>query len=213
MKQKRFKTPLVTINRLSIYYRYLESLKETEEGRNLETISSRKISIATGVNPAQVRKDLAYFGEFGKRGIGYPVIDLGKELRNILGLNKEWPVVIAGAGNLGKALAYYPGLEKRGFLVKGIFDNDPKKIGKRFNNIFIYSVEDMEKYICEWNTRIGILTVPANFAQNIADKMILGGIKSILNFAPVYLKLSHGVRIQNIDVSIELEGLTYYLNS
>jgi len=212
MKKNRTRIPSVTINRLSIYYRYLERLSETEKGRNLKTISSQKISQITGINSTQVRKDLAYFGEFGKRGIGYPINNLVKELRKILGLDKKWKIIIVGAGNLGKALINYQGFKKRGFLVKGIFDNNSTKIGKKIDNILIYDVKDMEEFIREWNIQIGILAVPANSAQNIANKMVAGGIESILNFAPICLKLLPKIKINNVDLSIELDGLTYYLN-
>ena len=211
-KQNKFKIPPVTINRLSIYYRYLEKLAETEEEGNLKTISSAKISQITGINSTQVRKDLAYFGEFGQRGIGYPIKNLGKELKKILGLDKEWHIIISGGGNLGKALTNYEGFKKRGFLVRGIFDNNSEKIGTRLNNVLIYDIENMEKLIRKWNIKIGVLAVPVNFSQNIAEKMVAGGIKSILNFAPIQLKLFPEIKINNVDLSIELEGLTYYLN-
>jgi len=209
---KKKSIPSITINRLSIYHRCLEKILETETEKELKIISSFKIAEMTGMNSAQIRKDLAYFGEFGKRGIGYPVIDLGKELKKILGLDKKWSVIIAGTGNLGKALVKYKGFQKRGFIIKGIFDNNPSKIGKKLNHIFIYDIKEVEKFIQAENINIGILVVPADSAQEVADKMVAGGIKAILNFAPVHIVLPPEIKIHNVDLSIEFEGLTYYLS-
>ena len=210
MKKKNI--PSVTINRLSIYHRCLEKISETEKEKELKVISSFKIAEMTGINSAQIRKDLAYFGEFGKRGIGYPVIDLEKELKKILGLDKKWPVIIAGAGNLGKALVKYKGFQKRGFIIKGIFDNNPSKIGKRLGHIFIYNIKEIKKFIQTENISIGIIVVQADSAQEVANKMVAGGIKAILNFAPVHIVLPSEIKIHNVDLSIEFEGLTYYLS-
>jgi len=204
--------PSVTINRLCIYHRCLEKIIKVEGKKESIFISSSKIAAMTGINPAQIRKDLAYFGEFGKRGIGYPVLNLVKELENILGLDRKWSVIIAGAGNLGKALVRYKGFQKRGFLIKGIFDKDHFKIGKKIGHIFVYDIEQMEKFIKTENIDIGILVVPAESAQEVADKMVKGGIKAILNFAPLRLTLPPEVKIHNVDLSFEFEGLTYYLN-
>ena len=210
MKQKSI--PSITINRLSVYHRCLEKIAETEKEKDLKIISSFKIAEMTGINSAQIRKDLAYFGEFGKRGVGYPLIDLSRELRKILGLDREWSVIIAGAGNLGKALVKYKGFKKRGFTIKGIFDNNPSKIGKKLGHIFIYDIKEMEKFIQTENINIGVLVVPADYAQEVADKMVAGGIKAILNFAPIHIILPPEIKIHNVDLSIEFEGLTYYLS-
>jgi len=207
---KKKSIPSITINRLSIYHRCLEKFTEKEKG--LEVISSFKIAEMTGINSAQIRKDLAYFGEFGKRGIGYPLIGLSRELKKILGLDKKWLVIIAGAGNLGKALVRYKGFQKRGFIIKGIFDNNPSKIGKKLSHIFIYDIKEVKKFIQVENINIGILVVPADSAQEVADKMVAGGIKAILNFAPVHIILPPEIKIHNVDLSIEFEGLTYYLS-
>jgi redox-sensing transcriptional repressor len=204
--------PSITINRLSIYHRCLEKILETGKGKELEIISSFEISEMTGINSAQIRKDLAYFGEFGRRGLGYPLIDLNRELKKILGLDKEWSIIIAGAGNLGKALVKYKGFQKRGFIIKGIFDNNPSKIGEKLGHIFIYDIKEVEKFIQTENINIGILVVPADSAQEVADKMVAGGIQAILNFAPTHLILPPKIKIHNVDLSIEFEGLTYYLN-
>lgn len=209
---KRKNIPSVTINRLSIYHRCLEKLIENIKKRKPKYISSSEIAQMTGINSTQIRKDLAYFGEFGKRGIGYPLIDLRRELEKILGLDKKWSVIIAGAGNLGKALVKYEGFQKRGFVIKGIFDNSSLKIGKKLGHIFIYDIKEIEKFIQAEKINIGIIVVLADSAQEVADKMVAGGIKAILNFAPVHITLPPEIKIHNVDLSIEFEGLTYYLN-
>ena len=210
MRQK--KIPYVAINRLSIYYRCLERISEVKNLGDFEVISSSEMAEITGINSAQIRKDLAYFGEFGKRGVGYSLKNLSKELKNILGLDKKWPIIIVGAGNLGQALINYKGLEKRGFVIEGIFDNSTIKIGKRLRQIIIQDVKEIENFIKKKNIKIAVLTVPATSAQEVADRMVRGGIKAILNFAPIRIILSPEVKIHNVDLSIEFEGLTYYLS-
>ena len=212
MSLKKKNIPSVTINRLSIYHRCLEKILETQNEEDLKIVPSFKIEEMTGINSAQIRKDLAYFGEFGKRGLGYPLIDLSRELKKILGLDKKWSVIIAGAGNLGKALVKYKGFQKKGFTIKGIFDNNPSKIGKKLGHIFIYDIKEIEKIIQAENINIGILVVPADSAQEVADKMVAGGVRAILNFAPVHIILPPEIKIHNVDLSIEFEGLTYYLS-
>jgi len=209
---KKRNIPSVVVNRLCIYHRCLEKIIKAEDKKEPLFISSSEISTLTGINSAQIRKDLAYFGQFGKRGRGYLAINLVKELEKILGLDKKWLTIIVGAGNLGKALARYEGFRKRGFLIKGIFDQDPLKIGKKIGNISIYDIKEMEKFIRDKSIDIGLLVVPAEFAQEVADKMVAGGIKAILNFAPLRLSLPPEVRIHNVDLSLEFEGLTYYLS-
>ena len=206
------KIPYVAINRLSIYYRCLERISEVKNLGDFEVISSSEMAEITGINSAQIRKDLAYFGEFGKRGVGYSLKNLSKELKNILGLDKKWPIIIVGAGNLGQALINYKGLEKRGFVIEGIFDNSPIKIGKKLRQIIIQDVKEIENFIKKKNIKIAVLTVPAISAQEVADRMVRGGIKAILNFAPIRIILSPEVKIHNVDLSIEFEGLTYYLS-
>ena len=210
---KRKNIPSITINRLSIYHRCLEKILETEKEEEFKIISSFGIAEITGINSAQIRKDLAYFGEFGKRGLGYPLVNLNRELKKILGLDKKWSVIIAGAGNLGKALVKYKGFQKRGFIIKGIFDNSSLKIGKKLDHIFIYDIKEIEKFIQTENISIGIIVVPADSAQEVADKMVAGGVRAILNFAPVHIVLPPEIKIHNVDLSIEFEGLTYYLIS
>lgn len=209
---KRKSIPHITINRLSIYYRCLEKIVEAENKKDYYIISSSKIAEMTGINSAQIRKDLAYFGQFGKRGMGYYIKNLLLELRKILGLDKRWSVIIAGAGNLGQALVNYRGFKKRGFIIKGIFDNNPLNIGKKLDHVYIYDIEEMEKFVRKKNIMIGVLTVSANSAQEVANKMVKSGIRAILNFAPTHLILPPEIKLHNVDLSIEFEGLTYYLS-
>ncbi len=172
--------PPITINRLSIYYRYLEKIIKTESKRESIIISSSKIAEMTGINSAQIRKNLAYFGEFGKRSLGYPLIDLSRELKKILGLDKKWLVIIAGAGNLGQVLIKYKGFKKESFIIKGVFDNNPVTIDKKIDYIFIYDIKEMEKFIQSEKMNIDVLAVPPSSAQEVADKMVTSGIKAIL---------------------------------
>lgn len=212
-KNNKKNIPKATINRLSIYNRCLDFLTETDFTIKKKTISSAEISELTGISAEQFRKDLAYFGEFGKRGVGYPLNELVAALKVILGSSKKWDIIIAGAGNLGKALLRYKGFQKRGFIIRGIFDNSKSKIGKEIEGIKVYNIKDVEIFIKEKNIKIGIIAVPVKFAQKIAEQMMAGGIKSILNFAPTTIKHPDHVRINSIDISIELERLVYFISS
>ncbi len=185
---------------------------ETKINNPLLTISSSRLSDITGINPYQIRKDLSYFGEFGKRGIGYPVIELAAQLKEILKSNQTWNLVLVGAGNLGTAFLRYRGFARRGFIIKAVFDNDNRKIGQKIGNMRIRHIQEMEKYLKSKKIIMGIITVPARSAQEVADLMISAGIKSILNFAPINLKHPQEIMIQNIDIAIELERLVYYLS-
>ncbi|MDD4362904.1 MAG: redox-sensing transcriptional repressor Rex [Atribacterota bacterium] len=210
-KQKKTNVPQATINRLSIYHRSLELLIEAEEGNIAENISSSELAKITGITSSQIRKDLSYFGEFGKRGIGYPVLKLIGVLRDILIANKKWDVIMVGAGNIGKAFLRYKGFQKRGFTIKAAFDIDKDKIGKTIDSTKVIHIQHMENFIKENRIKIGIITVPSECAQDVAEKMIAGGIKSILNFAPVSIRHPKNVRVNHIDIAIELEKLVYYL--
>lgn len=204
-------TPQATIDRLSIYHRTLVSLIEESKGKNLSTISSSKLSEITGVKSYQIRKDFSYFGEFGKRGIGYPVLELTAILKEILKSNQKWNLVLVGVGNLGTALLHYKGFSKRGFRIRAVFDNDLVKVGKKVGNIRIRHIQEMEMFLREQKIQIAIIAVPVQFAQEVADKMVAGGVKSILNFAPISIKHPPEISIKHIDIAIELEKLVYYL--
>ncbi|MGI6425059.1 MAG: redox-sensing transcriptional repressor Rex [Tepidanaerobacteraceae bacterium] len=204
---RKFKIPDATIGRLSLYSRYL---KEADE-KGITTISSQHIAKATGVTPAQVRKDLAYFGEFGTRGVGYNSRELYNYIMKILGLDKRWSIAIIGAGNLGRALSQYKGFQQRGFDVICIFDNDPKKIGKKLANIDIYSLDMLEEKVKELDIDLGIIAVPALAAQDVADKLVSVGIRGIINFAPVNITVTENIILRRVDLAAQLEYLTYYL--
>ena len=204
---KNLKIPEATIVRLSVYSRFLEQADK----KGIVTISSGEIAEGVGVSPAQVRKDLAYFGEFGTRGVGYNVKDLLKHTLKILGLNGKWSVVVLGAGNLGSALVSYRGFRERGFDIMGVFDNDLSKIGKRLMDLEVMGTEKLDQVIRENNVKIGILTVPASAAQEAANQIINSGIKAILNFAPTVLSVPENVEVRDIDLSTRLEILTFHL--
>jgi redox-sensing transcriptional repressor len=201
------KIPEATITRLSVYSRFLVELDK----KNTVTISSNEIAEGVGVSPAQVRKDLAYFGEFGTRGVGYNVKDLHNYIIKILGLDHDWHVVMVGAGRLGTALSMYDGFRQRGFKVVGIFDTDPQKIGQKINGVEICPLEHLEEIAKAEEARIGIITVPATEAQDVADKLINAGVKSILNFAPRNLNVPLDVEVRNVDLAVNLEVLTFNL--
>lgn len=204
---KALKIPEATIVRLSVYSRFLEQADK----KGIVTTSSGEIAEGAGVSPAQVRKDLAYFGEFGTRGVGYNVKDLLRHTLKILGLNGAWNVVVIGAGNLGSALVSYRGFKERGFNIVGVFDNDLTKIGKRLVNLEVMGTEKLRQVISENDVRIGIITVPASAAQDAANLLINAGIRAILNFAPTVLNVPDEIEMRDMDLSTRLELLTFRL--
>jgi redox-sensing transcriptional repressor len=204
---RKYKIPDATIGRLSLYSRYLSEADE----KGITTVSSQNIAKATGVTPAQVRKDLAYFGEFGTRGVGYNSRELYNHIMKILGLDKKWPVAIIGAGNLGKALSQYKGFYERGFDITCIFDSDPGKIGKKLANIEIFSLESLEEEINKYGVKMAIIAVPAVSAQEVADRLVKAGVKGILNFAPININVGRNVLLRRVDLAAQLEYLTFYL--
>ena len=206
---KTLKIPEATVIRLSVYSRYLSQV----DRKGLVTTSSGEIAEGVGVSPAQVRKDLAYFGEFGTRGVGYNVKDLHRHIMKILGLNKRWKVVIVGAGNLGTALCMYGGFRERGFEVVGIFDNDPEKIGYKLNGIEIFPISKLEEIVADTNAEIGIIAVPSEHAQDIAEMFSKTEIQAVLNFAPRVLNLPDQLELRNVDLSVNLEILTFNLKT
>ncbi|OPX88077.1 MAG: Redox-sensing transcriptional repressor Rex [Pelotomaculum sp. PtaB.Bin104] len=205
---KTLKVPEATITRLSVYSRFLEQL----ERKGIVTVSSVEIAEGVGVGPAQVRKDLAYFGEFGTRGVGYNVKDLMRYTRKILGIDEPWPLILVGAGNLGFALSAYKGFNERGFSIVGVFDNDQNKVGKKINNLEVSPLKKMPEIIAEYNVKIGIIAVPQYAAQEIADLMVKNGLQAILNYAPVALNIPDNIVLRNVDMSVKLETLTFNLS-
>ena len=197
----------MTIHRLSVYTRCLLQLEED----GVKTISSQEMADRFNLNSAQVRKDLAYFGEFGVRGIGYYVAGLKAELQRILGLDRQWPVVLVGFGNLGSALFHYKGFGRQGFRIAAIVDDDPAKVAREVDSVPVVHSRDLAREARARGIQIAIVAVPAESAQAVTDQLVGAGIRAILNFAPARLKVPREVRLQNVDLSIELETLSFYL--
>jgi redox-sensing transcriptional repressor len=198
--------PEATVGRLPLYLRALVEMAEN----GTSTVSSEVLGEATAVNSAKVRKDLSHLGSYGTRGVGYDVAYLIHQIRRELGLTQHWPIVIAGIGNLGHALANYRGFAERGFLPAALIDNDPNKIGEVVGDLPVRSVEDLTAIAREHDALIGIISTPAAAAQQVADSMVNAGIRSILNFAPVALAVPEGVSVRKVDLAVELQILTYY---
>jgi redox-sensing transcriptional repressor len=201
------KIPEMTIRRLSVYTRCLLQLEED----GVKTISSQELAERFSLNSAQVRKDLAYFGEFGVRGIGYYVSGLKAELQRILGLDREWAVALVGFGNLGSALFHYKGFGRQGFRIAVVIDDDAAKIGREVDSVPIVSSRDMAREIKARGIQIAIVAVPPEAAQTVTEQLVAAGIKAVLNFAPTRLRVTRDVRLKNVDLSIELETLSFYL--
>ena len=201
------KVPEMTIRRLSVYTRCLAQLEEDE----ITTISSQELANRFGLNSAQVRKDLAYFGEFGVRGIGYYVAGLKAELQKILGLDREWAVALIGFGNLGSALFHYKGFGRQGFRIAVVIDDDAGKIGREVDGVPVVSSRDMAREIKARGIQIAIVAVPPEAAQIVTEQLVAAGIKAVLNFAPIRLRVARDIRLKNVDLSIELETLSFYL--
>lgn len=199
--------PEPTIGRIAIYLRTLR-LAERE---GMVTLSSADIEARTGINSGQVRKDLSYFGEFGKPGLGYAVAPLVERLARIMRLEREQAVMIVGAGNMGTALTGYTGLYESGFRLKAIYDNNFSKIGRKIWDLEILDVERMPEINAEMGVQIGIITTPAAAAQAVADLMVASGVLVILNFAPIRVTVPKGVVVRNVDLTQELQILCYYL--
>src|SRR5437763_1429542 len=198
-----------TVRRLSAYLRFLEDF----EGRGLATISSEELAKRGGTTSAQVRKDLSFFGSFGKRGLGYSVPELSHQLREILGLGREWRVVIIGAGKIGAALAQYRGFRQRGFAILGAYDNNPDKIGKTVEGMDVRDISQIERDFAKQLPDIVVLTVPAEEAQTILDRVVKTGVKAVLNFAPTQLQAPADVTVKTVNMAMELEGLSFALTN
>ncbi|HNU23777.1 MAG TPA: redox-sensing transcriptional repressor Rex [Mesotoga sp.] len=200
------KIPKPTIKRLAVYHRCLENMVIS----GVASVSSNDLAERLGIKASQVRKDLSYFGEFGKRGVGYSTKHLLDSISEILGIRKKWKTCIVGMGNLGMALANYPGLENSGFISKALFDNNPNKIGIPMpNDLVIESTEVLEEIVKKRQIEIGVITVPANAAQIIADLLADAGVKGIVNFAPIRLTLPPGISNEEIDISVSFRSLAF----
>jgi len=202
------KIPEATVKRLSLYLNCI-----AEVGNSNSRISSEKLAKLARVNPAQVRRDLSYLGSLGTRGVGYDLSTLKNQLNIALGLVEGWSAIIVGAGNLGSALAQYEGFEDKGFAIVGLYDVDSKKISTKIAGLVVKHIEKINDDIKKYKVAIGIITTPSEFAQDTANLLIAGGIKSILNFAPSRIESTDsGVVIKNVDLSQELQVLSYYLD-
>jgi redox-sensing transcriptional repressor len=198
----------LTTNRLSVYLRCLNEL----DGAGVRTISSQSLAEQFHLNAPQIRKDLAYFGEFGVRGVGYYVRDLKRHLRQILGLDQKLRVAIMGAGNLGLALADYPGFRMEGFEIAALFDNRNEKVGQQSRGgVPIYDIGDLKKIARRDAVRIAVIAVPAGAAQNVLNLVVASGIKAILNFSPGTLEVPPEVKLKSVDLTVSLESLSFFL--
>ena len=198
--------PEATVGRLPVYLRALVDMAE----QGSATVSSEELAEAAGVNSAKVRKDLSHLGTYGTRGVGYDVAYLIHQIRRELGLTQHWPVLIAGVGNLGHALANYHGFGERGFKVVALVDADRGKVGERVDGLVIRHIDELPQIVREQEVAIGLICTPAPVAQDVADRMVEAGIRSILNFAPTVLSVESGVSLRKVDLSIELQILAFY---
>lgn len=203
---KKEKIPKATIARLPLYLRSLSELAE----KGVPVVSSYELAELSGGNAAQLRKDLSYFGEFGTRGVGYDVEHLLYQISKFLGLTRDRNIAIIGMGRLGPALLGYQGFKEKGFKITAVFDNDIRKIGKKLNNIEVLDIDLMEGVIKEENIEIGVITVPAVAAQQVANRLVAAGIKAILNFAPTKIEVPEDVTLRQVDLAVELQILSYH---
>ena len=198
-----------TVRRLSAYLQFLED----SEDNGQTTISSTELATRGGTTSAQVRKDLSFFGSFGKRGLGYSVAELKGRLREILGLAQDWKVIIVGAGKIGAALAHYREFHERGFFITAAFDSSPAKIGKRIDDVPVYDVAKLEEHIARDAPDIVVLAVPGDQAQAMLDRVVRCGVKAVLTFAPTQLHAPPDVAVKAVNMATELEGLTFSLTN
>ena len=192
--------------RLPLYYRALLEVSEQSVG----TVSSEQLAGLAGVNAAKVRKDLSYLGSYGTRGVGYDVDYLMREITQELGLTQDWPVLIVGLGNLGRALANYRGFGARGFRIVALVDADPEKIGERIGEMAIETLDALPTIVADRQVAIGVIATPAHAAQSVTDRLVAAGVRSILNFAPAVVTVPDGVSIRKVDLATELQILAFY---
>jgi redox-sensing transcriptional repressor len=200
--------PDIIVSRLPLYLRVLQQIEQHGQ----RVTSSRELAKRLGLTAAQIRKDLSQFGEFGKQGTGYPVKALIERLQNILHIDQVWKLAVVGAGDVGHAVARYPGFANRGYRVALIFDNDPGKVGRALGPYTVQDSRKMTSIIREEEIQIAMIAVPEAFAQEVADQLVQAGVKAILNYAPITLTVPPGVQVQNIDPVAHLQHMTYYLD-
>ena len=198
--------PEATVARLPVYLRALYGLAE----RGVSTVASEALAAAAGVNSAKLRKDLSHLGSYGIRGVGYDVDYLVYQVSRTLGLTQDWPVVIVGAGNLGRALANYGGFVSRGFTISAMLDSDPTIVGSRIARLTVRHVDELEDVVLRHKVSIGVIATPAGSAQGVCDRLVAAGVTSILNFAPLVLSVPEGVDVRKVDLSIELQILAFH---
>lgn len=198
--------PDATVARLPVYLRALTSLAD----QGVASCSSHELSVAAGVNPAKLRKDLSYLGSYGTRGVGYDVEYLGYQIAREIGQTQDWEVVIVGVGNLGAALSNYQGFSTRGIRVAALVDADEKRIGQEIAGIRVSALADLRQIVDERKISIGIIATPAEAAQEVTDLLVAAGVTSILNFAPAIVQVPEGVDVRKVDLSIELQILAYH---
>ena len=206
-EQKRGGISKATIDRLPLYFRTLRLAQD--EG--IDVISSEELGRRLGITPEQIRKDLASFGQFGKKGVGYYVNELKRNVGSILGLDHHWNIAIVGIGHLGAALANYQNFVTLGFNLVALFDQDPKVIGTVQNHVKVEDIDDLSRIVRERGVHIGIIAVPAAFAQDVADKLVAAGVKGIWVFAPIKMQVPESMHIVNEDLSIGLSRLSYHI--
>ncbi|MBA2277251.1 MAG: redox-sensing transcriptional repressor Rex [Chloroflexia bacterium] len=200
--------PDIVIRRLPIYVRTLNALRQ----RGVRSVSSEELADLIGVTAAQIRRDLSYFGKFGKQGKGYDVGFLATTISRILRLDRQWPVALVGLGNLGRAIAHYRGFAPSSFTIVALFDHNPRNVGDTVDGLEILPDDELTEAIEREDIKIGIIAVPADLAQEIADRMVRGGVEAILNYAPVILKVPPHVTVREIDPVSALQSMTYYLS-
>ena len=205
-ERSRRRVPEATVERLPVYLRCLSSLGDD----GVERVSSDQIAELAGVNAAKVRKDLSFLGSYGTRGVGYEVSYLVYQIQQELGLNHEWPVVVVGAGNLGQALSAHQGFGQKGFPVAGIVDVDASKIGAVIGGVRVRHIDELSQIVAAKNVAIGVIAVPADAAQDAADRLVRSGVTSILSFAPVVLSVPSGISVRPVDLALELQVLSYH---
>ncbi len=207
-RQSRSEVPEVVISRLPQYVRILNRLLDD----GTQVVSSQQLGEKLQVTPAQIRKDLSYFGRFGKQGRGYSVRDLLDRLRQILGINSPWNVAVVGVGRLGRAILSYPGFNPDGFHLVAAFDRSNQVIGDTVGGLVVRSMEELDQVVSQEKISIAIVAVPVEHTQNVVDQLVACGVRAILNYAPITPQVREGIRIRNIDPVLSLQSMTYYIN-
>ncbi|HCP22712.1 MAG: redox-sensing transcriptional repressor Rex [SAR202 cluster bacterium] len=207
-RQTRSDVPEVVISRLPQYVRILNRLLDD----GIQVVSSQQLGEKLQVTPAQIRKDLSYFGRFGKQGRGYSVKDLLERLRQILGINTSWNVAVVGVGRLGRAILSYPGFNPDGFRLVAAFDLNSQVVGEEVGGLSVRSMDELDQIVAKEKISIAIVAVPVEFTQKVVDHLVACGVKAILNYAPIAPQVREGIRIRNIDPVLSLQSMTYYIN-